>query len=237
MSGHSKWAQIKRKKEVTDKKRGKLFSKLSKIITVAAKNGTNPDTNFKLRLAIDQARGYNLPADNIKRALEKATGGSGKNFEDVLYEAYGQGGAAILVIASTDNKNRTVSELKKILQDFGGRLAETGSVAWMFKEQGVVVLPKPATPVDRENLELRLIDLGALDVVEDEQTMAGYFSLKDFNQARRAITEKIISAEVIRQADNLVEINEIGKEKISKLIEALEEQEDVDNVFTNISNL
>mgnify|MGYP002388840221 FL=1 len=143
MSGHSKWATTKRAKSAIDAKRGNLFTKLSKNITIAARNGVDPETNFKLRIAIDKARNYNMPKDNIERAIKRATGvGGDSNIENLLYEAYGPEGVAILIEAITDNKNRAVATLKHILGKYDGSLAGSGSVLWMFDIRGEIILNK-----------------------------------------------------------------------------------------------
>ena len=238
MSGHSKWAQIKRKKALTDAKKGRLFSKLSKIIEVAAKNGgTDYKTNFSLKAAVEQARAVNMPAANIEKAIEKG-GGDGEgpsSLEEVLYEAYGPGGVAILIIGVTDNKNRTVSEIKHILSQFGGRLAESGSVKWLFKEKGVVRVSRG----DESSLA-RVEELAILNNAEDVQVGHVDFeiivSLAGFEKLKKVFQEvgfdtKDSSVEWL--AKNLATLGQEDNEKLEAILEALEENEDVLERFTN----
>ena len=168
MSGHSKWSSIKHKKAATDAKRGQLFTKLGREITVVARNGGgDPEMNASLRLAIQRARDANMPNDNVKRAIERATGaGDGAKLEEITYEGYAPGGTAVLIQTVTDNKNRTVADLRTTLSRNGGTLAETGAVAWQFDLRGVISVP--ANGVDADEVQLAAIEAGALDVSSDE---------------------------------------------------------------------
>lgn len=237
MSGHSKWAQIKRQKEVTDLKKGQVFSKLSKAITLAAKEkGGDPETNFALRLAIEKARNANMPQANIERAINKGTGGpEGGEMEEVFYEIYGPAGAAIIVQAISDNKNRTVSEIKNILSKYGGRLGESNSVRWLFEEKGVI-----RTSVNKNQKEefiLAAIEAGAEDIREEGENIAVITKKEDFQKVKEALDKKIKidSATLELLAKNPVEISDPQKIKqIENLREKFEDCEDVTNIFSNL---
>ncbi|MBN1618559.1 YebC/PmpR family DNA-binding transcriptional regulator [Candidatus Dojkabacteria bacterium] len=264
MSGHSKWSTIKRKKGALDAKRGQIFTKLAKTITVCAREGGgDPDSNFSLRLAIDKAKAVNMPADNIDRAIKRGTGDldGGIVMERAVYGGYGPGGAAIIVDVFTDNKNRSVSEIRKIFEDHGGNLAEADSVLWQFKDKGCIYV-KCATlqkaekfgeddkeiPVDKDEVMMKLMDLeGIEDVSEDadNDTPGGikicdvYTSAKDLYKVRTSIAnlEFIIdSAEIVRIPDNKQALSVTDLEKLQTLIDALEEHDDVESVWTNVSD-
>lgn len=160
MAGHSKWAQIKRQKGVADQRRGAVFAKLANAITVAARNGTDPEMNFQLRIAIDKAKAANMPKDNIERAIERVKGSGGAALEEVIFEAYGPSGTAFLIETATDNRNRTVGEIRATLNKYGGKLAESGSVQYLFNKVGRIVFESDRS----ENLELAAIDAGASDI-------------------------------------------------------------------------
>src|ERR671918_521207 len=164
MSGHSKWSQIKRQKGANDAKRGAMFTKVAREITIAAREGGgDPDANYRLRLAIEKARGVNMPADNIKRAIDRASGGSAaEQYEEIVYEGYGPGGVAILVEAATDNRNRTVADVRSLFTRSGGQLAGSGAVAWQFEPRGLITVP--ANGQDPDEVALAAIDAGAEDV-------------------------------------------------------------------------
>lgn len=231
MSGHSKWATTKRAKAAVDAKRGNLFTKLSKNITIAARDGLDPETNFKLRIAIDKARVFNMPKDNIERAIKRAAGVSGdSNIENLLYEAYGPEGVAILIEAITDNKNRSVSNLKHILSKHSGSLAGSGSVLWMFDMRGEIVLKKNDLS---EEEELAIIELGIVDIIRDEQIRL----ITEINQLeiiKNRLQDKgyeLSSSEIIYLAKNKVEVKE--PEKLMKLLDELDDDDDVNNIYTN----
>jgi YebC/PmpR family DNA-binding regulatory protein len=232
MSGHSKWATTKRAKSVTDAKRSNLFTKLSKNITVAAKDGANPDMNSKLRLAVDKAKAVSMPKDNIERAIARGAGtDGGAALESALYEAYGPEGVAIIIEAVTDNKNRTVSNIKGILNKHNGSLGSSGSVLWQFERKGIITL---ALPISDEQ-ELELIDWGADDILRHEDVAEIIChaeitdSLKQKIQSSPQFTFK--DATVTYRAKDLIAPKE--SEKIISLLEALEDDEDVDAVSTN----
>ncbi|MFA3783253.1 YebC/PmpR family DNA-binding transcriptional regulator [Melioribacteraceae bacterium 4301-Me] len=235
MSGHSKWATIRRKKAVIDSKRGKLFTKLIKEITIAAKQGGGDiDGNPRLRLAVDNAKAANMPAENIERAIKKATGElEGAVYYEVLYEGYGPGGVAILVEAATDNKNRTVAEIRHAFSKNGGSLGEANSVAWMFERKGIITVKRNSMTED-QMMEL-IID----SPVEDLQTEDEFFevttSVENFESVRKALAEKkleIENASIQWIAKNTINVSGETAEKLEKLIEALEDNDDVQNVYT-----
>lgn len=231
MSGHSKWATTKRAKAATDAKRSSLFTKLSKNITIAARAGIDPETNFKLRMAIDQARSYNMPKDNIERAIKRGSGaGEADKIESLLYEAYGPDGVAILIEVVTDNKNRAVSNLKHILSKYDGNLAGAGSVMWMFDIRGQIVLSKEDLS---EEEELAVIEAGALDIIKDEQTRI-ITEINDLEKVKNFLQAKnlpISSSEVVYLGKNLIETKD--PEKLLKLLDTLDDDDDVNNVYTN----
>jgi len=236
MSGHSKWATTKRKKAAIDAKRGKMFTKLIKEITIAAREGGgDPAGNPRLRLAVDNAKSANMPQDNIERAIKKATGElEGVTFHEFTYEGYATGGVALLVEVATDNKNRTVAEVRHLFSKGGGTLAETGSVAWMFNRKGVVTLPKQEKTED-EILEI-ILEAGADDLQTEEDFYEIQTSLESFETVRKALVEKNINidnASLQWIAQNFIGVSGEDAEKVIKLIEALEENDDVQNVFSN----
>jgi len=240
MSGHSKWATIKRKKGANDAARGRLFTRLIKEITVAAKNGGgNPDGNPRLRLAIDGAKANNMPADNIKRAIQKGTGElQGVSYEEVIYEGYGPGGVAILVEAVTDNGNRTVSEMRHTFSRSNGNLGTAGSVAWMFQRKGSIVVPRSGQrkPLTEDDLLAVVLDAGADDMQTEEDAFTVVASPQAFETVRKAIEASgIVIQEATLQMvpQNTVKITGKDAEHLMKLMEALEEHDDVQNVFAN----
>jgi len=240
MSGHSKWSTIKRKKGVLDAKRGQIFTKMAKMITVAAKQGGgDPDANFKLRLAIDKAKSVNMPSDNIERAIKKGTGelAEGMQMEEIIYEAYGPGGAALIIEVITDNKNRTLSEIKHILSKNDGRLSEAGSVNWMFEKKGAIRIPFSSND-KKEEIEMAAIDVGASDIVEEDKSLVVYTDPSQFVKIKKSIEDedfKYDSAEIELSPTNPLKIkDEKVLEKIEKLMEMLGEQEDVNEIYSNL---
>lgn len=236
MSGHSKWSTIKRKKSVIDSKRGKLFTKLIKEITIAARDGGgNPDGNPRLRLAIDAAKSANMPADNIERAIKKATGElEGVNYEEITYEGYGPGGAAILIETVTDNKNRTVSEIRHLFTRNNGRLAESGSVNWMFDRKGIITLDK--NQIGEDDLMMLVLDAGADDMISDGDYFEIQTSLENFDKVRKTLLEKNLnleSASLQMIPQNLASVEGNDNAVVIKLLESLEDLDDVQNVYTN----
>lgn len=240
MSRHSKWSKIKRQKGLADVAKGKVFTKLGKTITVAAReHGGDPTSNFGLRLAIDKAREANMPKDNIDKAVARGTGAGADAsiIEEVAYEGFLPGGAAIMVVALTDNRNRITANIKHILSKFGGNLGGIGSVAWMFEKKGVIRL-KPKVGKSKEDVEFELIDAGADDIKEEEGAMVIYIGTDKFQAMRDGLAKlgyEIESAETEQVPKNFVKIEDEGaKENIDAIFEALDEDEDVNDFYTNI---
>ncbi|BDQ03795.1 YebC/PmpR family DNA-binding transcriptional regulator [Ignavibacterium sp.] len=236
MSGHSKWATIKRKKAALDAKKGKIFTKLIKEITIAARQGGgDPAGNPRLRLAIDNAKSENMPAENIERAIKKATGElEGVTYHELTYEGYGPAGVAMLVEVATDNKNRTVAEVRHIFSKHGGSLGETGSVAWMFERKGVITIPKQDKSED--DILAIVLDAGADDLQTEEEFYEITTSIENFEPVRKALQEnnlKVDNASLQWIAKNTIEVKGEDAEKVMKLIEALEDCDDVQNVYSN----
>jgi YebC/PmpR family DNA-binding regulatory protein len=237
MSGHSKWSQIKRQKGANDAKRGAVFTKVGREITIAAREGGgDPDGNYRLRLAIDKARSVNMPADNIKRAIEKATGGSAaEQYEEVIYEGYGPGGVAILVEAATDNRNRTVADVRALFSRAGGQLAGAGSVAWQFEPRGVIAIARDG--LDPDEVALTAIDAGADDVDTDADDMIEVLTdpgrLEALRKALEASGVTIESAEVAMQPKQPIEVDTDVVRQNLRLLEQLEDLDDVQRVTAN----
>ncbi|HCC22655.1 TPA: YebC/PmpR family DNA-binding transcriptional regulator [Candidatus Falkowbacteria bacterium] len=236
MSGHSKWANIQTRKGAQDKKRANLFSKLTKNIIIAARGGADLETNFKLRLAVDKAKESNVPKDNIERAIAKGSGAAGGDqIEEVIYEGYGPSGAAILITAATDNRNRTSSEIKHILTKFGGSLGGPNSVQWMFEHKGVIRINQSQVK-DKDEFQLELIDMGADDVREEDGGLTVTMEAGQFGKLKKALEDKGVEteyAEVEWVAKDEVETTEDTKKKIESLFDALEDNDDVSNYYSN----
>jgi len=234
MSGHSKWAQIKRSKGAADVKRGALFSKLSKQITIAARSGANPDMNFKLRIAIDKARENAMPNDNIDRAIKKAAGAEdGAQVQSLTYEGYGPAGTAFIVEAASDNPNRTFQNIRTIFTKNGGNIGQPGSVAWMFQTKGQILVEKSG---DMDALELAAIDAGAADVRRSEEGMEIYTQPEDLEKVKAALNAvgaKIAQAEVIMESSQGTDLAPDQIEPVQKLFDALSDDEDVVAVHTS----
>jgi len=236
MSGHSKWATIKRKKAAIDAKRGKIFTKLIKEITIAARHGGgDPSGNPRLRLAVDNAKAQNMPQDNIDRAIKKATGElEGVTYHELTYEGYGPAGIAVLVEVATDNKNRTVAEVRHLFSKNGGSLGEGGSVSWMFDRKGVITLPKQNKTED-DIMDI-IIEAGADDLQTEEEFFEISTAIESFEAVRKAVADKgleIENASLQWVAKNLIEVKGEDAEKAMKLIESLEDIDDVQNVYSN----
>ena len=237
MSGHSKWAQIKRKKGVADVKRGAVFTRLGREISLAAREGGgDPGANFTLRLAIDKARSQNMPKENIERAVKRGTGelSEGGQLEDAIYEGYGPGGTALLVQVLTDNRNRTASEVRHMFTRGGGNLAASNAVAWMFEKRGVVTIENAKNPDD---LALELIDAGADDVKTDGGLVEAYCPPEQLRIFRDTLEKKkmpITSIELAWISKNPAEVTTEQAAATLKLMETLEEHDDVQKVFTNV---
>jgi YebC/PmpR family DNA-binding regulatory protein len=265
MSGHSKWHKIKHKKGANDAKRGSLFTKLGKAITLAAsEGGGDPDMNFALRLAMDKAKAANMPSDNIDRAIKKGTGeAGGEHIERISYEAYGPAGSAMIIDCTTDNKNRTISEARNIVEGSGGKFAEAGSVSWQFEEKGIIVI-KPAKlkkaekygaedtyePAQKDEIMMEAMEIdGVEDITEEsmeneegvqEDIMEITTSKIDFAKADKAIRDsgiEVISSELVKIAKDKISLETSEKARVERLVESLEEHDDIDNVWTNVSEL
>ncbi len=236
MSGHSKWATIKRKKGALDAKRGKMFTKLIKELTIAAREGGgDPSANPRLRLAVDNAKAANMPQDNIERAIKKATGElEGVTYHELTYEGYGPAGVAVLVEVATDNKNRIVAEVRHLFSKYGGSLGENGSVAWMFDRKGVISLPLQGRSED-DIMEI-ILDAGAEDLQSEEEYFEIQTPLESFEPVRKALADKdltIENASLQWIAKNTVPVAGDDAERVMKLIEGLEDNDDVQNVYSN----
>ena len=240
MSGHSRWHQIRHRKALTDAKKGKLFSKMARLIAVAAKEkGADPAMNSKLRMAVESARAVGMPKENIERAISRGAGGiGGEAFEEVRYEAYGPGGAALLILGVTDNKNRTTSEVKHLLAEYAGKLAIEGSVAWLFKKMGAVDFPKESVGSAPEELTLTLIDAGADDVQEFPEGFTAYVNPDSLEEFKEELGRKGLAFSRVRVdyvPTNPILLSEDDKAKLASLLEALDEHDDVQEVYTNVN--
>lgn len=237
MSGHSKWATIKRKKGANDAKRGQLFTKLAREITIAGRQGTpDPEMNFRLRLAVQKARAENMPKENIDRAIERASGGAdGANFDEVFYEGYGPGGTALMIQAQTDNRNRTVGEIRAVLTRAGGTLGESGSVGWMFDQVGLIALSTGS--LDAEEVALVAIDAGADDVQTDDESVEVYTQPQDLHRIQEAMVAagySVETAELTMRPKTQMEPDQETAVKAIRLLERLEDLDDVQQVYTNL---
>ena len=237
MSGHSKWATIKRKKSKIDDERGKIFTKIAKEIAVAVKqSGADPDGNFRLKLAIQKAKSNNMPADNINRCIQKAAGNTENTaYEEFFYEGYGPGGVAVLVAIMTDNRNRTASEIRYIFSRNSGNLGETGCVAWMFERKGQIMAELGGQ--EEDDLMLLALEAGAYDIALDEDTAEIVTSTEALEPVRAALLADgftVTSAEIAMLPANTVEIDDEETAKtLLKLLDALEDNDDVQQVYAN----
>ena len=237
MAGHSKWANIKRRKGAQDAKRGKIFTKLIKEISVAAKiGGGDPESNPRLRLAIQNAKGVNMPKDNIERAISKGVGGDSENYIETTYEGYAPYGVAVFVETTTDNLNRTVSSVRSTFSKYGGNLGTNGSLEFIFDRKGVFMLPTPEN-VDLDEITLELIDAGAEEVESAEGYMHITCAMEDFGNLQRKLEELQIeaeSAELQRIPNTTVALDDEALSKVMKLIDTLEDDDDVQKVYHNV---
>lgn len=237
MSGHSKWSQIKRQKGVADARRAAVFTKLGRAIAVAARDGADPAANVKLRLAIDRARASNMPHDIIDRAVQRGSGASAdRTLEEVVYEAYGPGGTALLITALTDNRNRTTSELRRVLAEHGSSLVTAGSVAWQFRTSGLLRLNREQPAALSEALELSLIDAGALDVSRGPDGTTITAPPGRLEAVRRILTEHAVpvaEAELTAVPTASVALDSDAAQTLAALRTALEELDDVQAIATN----
>ncbi|HYE24199.1 MAG TPA: YebC/PmpR family DNA-binding transcriptional regulator [Clostridia bacterium] len=235
MSGHSKWATIKHKKGALDAKRGKIFTRLIKEITMAAKSGGDPEKNPRLRTAVAAAKAENMPADNIKRAIQRGTGElPGVTYEEIMFEGYGPGGVAVLVDVSTDNRNRTVSEIRHAFSKNGGNMGEAGSVAWMFSKKGDIVIPK--AQAKEEDLMNLVLETGAEDLKDDGESweiLTDPSSYESVLEAVKAAGYKPEVAEVGMIPQNYIKLEGHQASTMIRLMEALEDHDDVQHVYSN----
>jgi YebC/PmpR family DNA-binding regulatory protein len=239
VSGHSKWAQVKHKKAAVDAKKGKIFTRIGKEISVAARlGGGDPDGNPRLRTAIEKAKEMNMPQENIKRAIMKGTGElPGMTYEETVYEGYGPGGTAILSEVLTDNRNRTVSEIRHIMTKHGGNLGEAGCVGWMFDKKGYILVEK--TNIDEDSLMLIALESGAEDLKNDpgEDSYEIITAPEDMNKVKTSLEAAGIPlslAEITMLPRSYISLDGKSAEQMIRLIEALEEHEDTQNVYTNV---
>jgi YebC/PmpR family DNA-binding regulatory protein len=236
MSGHSKWSQIKRQKGAADVKRGVVFTKVTKEIMLAAKEGGgDPDANFRLRLAMDRARAVNMPRDNIQRAIDRATGGGeGAALESIVYEGYAPGGVSVMIEAATDNRNRTVSEIRAAFTRGGGKLGESGSVQWLFEQKGVIEIDTKGK--DTDAIQLAAIDAGAEDVNVEPGLATVYTTPTSFERVKKALESggiKAASAELSMRPTTIVRVEGDAARKLLGLVETLEDLDDVIKVHAN----
>lgn len=237
MSGHSKWHSIKHKKAKVDAARGKIFTRLIKEVTVAARmGGGDPEMNPRLRLAIQNAKSNNMPAKNIENAIKKGTGElPGVIYEEIIYEGYGPGGAAVFIEAMTDNKNRTVAELRHLFSKYGGNLGESGSVAWIFEKKGIIKVAK--TAIDEESLMMASIEAGAEDIKSEEpdcfEIYTEYETLDDVKEALENNKINLMEAEKTRIPQNTVQLDGKHAEQMLKLMEVLDDHDDIQEVYSN----
>jgi YebC/PmpR family DNA-binding regulatory protein len=237
MSGHSKWSTIKHKKAAEDAKRGKLFTRLGREIAVAARaGGGDPDTNFTLRLAVDRAKAANMPKDNIERAVKRGTGElKGDELTEVTYEAYAPNGVALLVEVVTDNRNRTVADLRRTFTRQGGNMAEAGAVAWQFERKGYIAIAP--NQVDEEALFEIAVEAGADDVVFSEDLIEVYVSLDHFEGVRRALKERGVefeTAELAMIPQSTIQLDKKETLQVMAVIEAVEDMDEVQQVYSNL---
>jgi YebC/PmpR family DNA-binding regulatory protein len=237
MSGHSKWAQIKRQKGVNDARRGAIFTKMGREISVAAREGGgDPDANFRLRLAVQKAREVNMPQENIQRAINRGTGADkeGGQLEELFYEGYGPGGVAVMVQVLTDNRNRAAADVRNVFTRGGGNMGEGGSVAWMFDQKGLITVELDGTSA--EDAEMAAIDAGADDIQEADGVLDVYTEKADLDTVRRALDAqklKISSAELVMAPKTMMDLDEKAATSLAKLVDRLEDLDDVQRVFTN----
>jgi len=236
MSGHSRWATIKRKKASIDAKRGQAFTKIIKEIIVAAKaGGGDQNTNARLRTVLEKAKATNMPQDNIKKAIQKGTGElPGVSYEEITYEGYGPGGAAMLINVTTDNKNRTAANLRSTLAKYNGSMASLGATSWQFEQKGYIIVPKEA--IDEDKLMEIALEAGAQDIQNEENSYDITTAPQDFEKVKKALDDKHVgysSAEVTMVPKNYIKLEGKAAEQMLNLMNALDEDEDVQNVYAN----
>ena len=237
MSGHSKWANIKRKKGANEAIRGKITTKISREITIAVRmGGGDPTGNMRLKLALSKAKANNIPKDNIQRAIQKGLGATeGSNYEELVYEGYGPGGSAVMLDIMTDNRNRTAADVRHLFSKYGGNMGETGCVGWMFKQKAVFIVDKESYDNEDELMEL-VLEAGAEDFKAEDDSFEITAAPEDFDAVSEALEAKGIetaSAEITMVPDNTVHLEGADADKMITLIDALEEHDDVQNVYSN----
>ncbi|MBR2578637.1 MAG: YebC/PmpR family DNA-binding transcriptional regulator [Clostridia bacterium] len=236
MSGHSKWNNIKRKKEKTDAQRAKIFTKIGRELAVAVKEGgADPNVNSKLKDAIAKAKSNNVPNDNIERIIKKAAGGDGNDYEEITYEGYGPSGVAIIIETLTDNRNRTAGNIRHYFSKYGGNMGSTGCVSFMFKEKGIIVVD--AEDIDESKIEEDAIEAGAGDFIVDDDCYVIYTDKEDYSSVHNYLEEKgytFVSSEIGMVPDNYVTLPDEEAEKVNVLLDILDEDEDIKNVWHNL---
>ncbi len=239
MSGHSKWANIRNKKEKTDSQRGKIFTKIGREIAIAVKEGgSDPSNNSKLRDVIAKAKANNMPNDNISRSIKKAAGELGSvNYEEITYEGYGPGGTAVIVEVVTDNRNRTAADVRHIFDKNGGSMGSSGCVGWMFDKRGVIIIERSAS-IDEDELMMAALDAGAEDFIPQDDVYEVYTPVSDFSAVREALESAgygFLSAELSMMPQNTVDISTDPDmvQKVERLLERLEDNDDVQEVYHN----
>lgn len=241
MAGHSKWNNIKNRKGAQDAKRGKVFQKLSREIYMAAKSGgPDPSANPSLRLVLDKARTANMPNDNIQRAIKKATSaGEGENYDEVVYEGYGPSGVAILVHTLTDNRNRTSTNVRVAFNKNGGSLGESGSVSYMFDRKGYIVIERDGLDIDEDTMMLSILEAGAEDMEVSDEVFEIYTEPTEFTTVRDALEKDytLAQAELTMVPQTLIELNDSDKAKLEKIVDILEDDDDVSEVFTSAEGM
>jgi YebC/PmpR family DNA-binding regulatory protein len=235
MSGHSKWSKIKRQKGIADVRRGQVFTKLSREIAVAARHGADPESNFRLRLVVQTARDCNMPMENVERAIKKGAGGEeGANLVEMTLEGYGPNGVAIIVEVVTDNRNRTLPEVRNFFSRNGGNLGDTGSVSWIFESRGIITVS--AGGEDAEEIALEAIDAGAADVKIEEGYLEVYTTPQELEPVRKALSEKdrsVDSADLSMVPSTQVQLDDKAARQTLKLLDLLEELDEVQHVYSN----
>jgi len=237
MSGHSKWSTIKRKKGAADAKRGQLFTKLAREIQLAARDGGDPESNFKLRLILEKARAANMPKENLERAIQRGTGDDRANaLEGVVYEAYAPHGVALIIEALTDNRNRTVADIRRVFNRMGGSLGESGSVSWLFDQKGYIEVE--AGKKDADEIAMLAIDAGADDVITATDSVEVYTLLDNFRAVQEALSRaglKILSADLAMVPKTTIDLSPADTMQVMRVVDALEELDDVSNVYSNLN--
>ena len=242
MSGHSHFSSIKHKKAIEDEKRGKIFSKFARMISVAVKDGVDPASNSKLRQVLDEAKDFNMPKDKIERAIKRGTGEiEGGKLEEIVYEAFGPAGIAVIVECITDNRNRTLAEIKHIIQKYNGKLAESGAVKWLFERKGIISVQIKEDSKDKASMELAAIESGADDIYYDEQEelLEIYTKTEELEKVKKNLTDQKIeidSSYLGWIAKDETDVEEKERNACEKFFEELDEKDDVQNIYSNLKN-